>query len=402
MGYSKQTQNYHLPQYVADDRPSYLGDWNEAMGLIDTGMEENKEGLVETNTALANMRTYVDNSIDSLNTSVDNKLNTVDEKLANVYTKPESNSRFVRKLNGGIAVVVGDSITRGTGTSNPSTDNWTVTLAAKRNLTVYNYAQDKAGFVAAGGGTPSRNFVQQLQAAAADPLYDNSNVNLVIIAGGINDVNYVSALQSSAAACFAYAKSTFTNAEIWAVPVLAGKDPLASFASGDRTLCIPPIMRAVTIEGVNCIEGAWSWMIGQSQWSSDEIHPNTAGAEVIAEYINSGLNHNATYPTYKGNVVGKPGTIDTDKVVCTSNNGIVTISGEFKINKTFNIQDTLMTLPEWCKVAKTTSVLLYSNNKVQLGYIYGGKNQIDSFGLTYNSEDPFVYIQTTAYPMGLA
>ena len=155
MGYSKQTQNYHLPQYVADDRPSYLGDWNEAMGLIDTGMEENKEGLVETNTALANMRTYVDNSIDSLNTSVDNsidslntsvdnKLNTVDEKLANVYTKPESDSRFVRKVNGGIAVVVGDSITLGTGTANPSTDNWTVTLAAKRNMTVHNYAQNNA------------------------------------------------------------------------------------------------------------------------------------------------------------------------------------------------------------------------------------------------------------------
>lgn len=402
MGYSKQTQNYHLPQYVADDRPSYLGDWNEAMGIIDAGMEENKEGLVETNTAVANMKTYVDNSIDRLNTSVDNKLNTVDEKLANVYTKPESDSRFVRKVNGGIAVVVGDSITLGTGTSNPSTDNWTVTLAAKRNLTIHNYAQNNAGFVAAGSGTPSRNFVQQLQAAAADQTYDNDNVNLVIIAGGINDVDYVSSLQSSAAACFAYAKTTFTNAEIWAVPVIAGKTPLAIFSSGDRTKCIPPIMSAVTSEGVNCIEGAWTWMIGQSQWASDEVHPNTAGAKIIADYINSGLNHNVTYPTYKGTAVAQNGVIEANKVSCTANNGIVSINGLFKLTKTIEAQKPVLILPEWCSIGNTTTVLLSNNGKVYFGYIYEGTHQIDSFGITYSESDPIVYIQTTAYQMGLA
>lgn len=402
MGYSKQTQNYHLPQYVADDRPSYLGDWNETMGIIDIGMEENKEGLAETNTALANMRTYVDNSIDSLNTSVDNKLNTVDEKLANVYTKPESDSRFVRKVNGGIAVVVGDSITLGTGTANPSTDNWTVTLAAKRNMTVHNYAQNNAGFVAAGSGTPSRNFVQQLQAAAVDPLYDNSNVNLVIIAGGINDVDYVSSLQSSAAACFAYAKTAFTNAEIWAVPVIAGKMPLALFSSGDRTPCIPPIMNAVTSEGVNCIEGAWTWMIGQSQWANDEVHPNTAGSKIIADYINSGLNHNVTYPTYTGNAVGQNGVTEAYKVSCTSNNGIVSINGLFKLTKTIDAQQPVLMLPEWCTVGHTTTVLLSNNNKVLMGYIYEGTHQIDTFGMTYSTSDPFVYVQATSFQMGLS
>lgn len=61
MGYSKETPTYHLPQYVADDRPSYLGDWNETMGIIDSGMKENKEGLITTNTSLANLSTRVDN-----------------------------------------------------------------------------------------------------------------------------------------------------------------------------------------------------------------------------------------------------------------------------------------------------------------------------------------------------
>ena len=41
MGYSEHTANYNLPQYIGGDRPSYLGDWNEAMGIIDVGMKDN-------------------------------------------------------------------------------------------------------------------------------------------------------------------------------------------------------------------------------------------------------------------------------------------------------------------------------------------------------------------------
>lgn len=35
MSYSEETPNYKLPLYLADDRPSYLGDWNETMNKID-------------------------------------------------------------------------------------------------------------------------------------------------------------------------------------------------------------------------------------------------------------------------------------------------------------------------------------------------------------------------------
>lgn len=39
MSYTNQTPNYKLPQYVADDKPTYLGDFNKAMLDIDTNMK---------------------------------------------------------------------------------------------------------------------------------------------------------------------------------------------------------------------------------------------------------------------------------------------------------------------------------------------------------------------------
>ena len=39
MSYTNQTPNYGLPQYVADDKPTYLGDFNKAMLDIDTNMK---------------------------------------------------------------------------------------------------------------------------------------------------------------------------------------------------------------------------------------------------------------------------------------------------------------------------------------------------------------------------
>lgn len=401
MGYSEQTPNYHLPQYIGGDRPSYLGDWNQGMGIIDGAMHNNAVEIEANKTAVANMKTYVDNSVDDLTESVDSKLQTVDTKLANVYTKPESDSKFIHKINGGICVAVGDSITLGTGTSVPSTDAWPIKLAAKRNFELYNYAQNNAGFSAPGSGTPSRTFIQQLQAAAADTSFSNEAVKIVIIAGGINDAAYISTIESNARSCFAYAKTTFTNAEIWCIPVIAGKAPLATLQGGNRWECVPPIISAINSEGVNAIEGAWTWMIGQSQWANDDIHPNTAGAVVIADYVNSGLNHNPVYPSYKGAATPQNGT-STGNVICVSNNGVVSISGNFNVANDVAAYKPLMLLPEWCRVAAATGVVFHNNNKIQFGYIPAGKNQIDTFGFTYSGSDPYCYIQTCSFQMGLA
>lgn len=56
MSATNSTPNYGLPQYVADDKPTYLGDFNKAMLDIDTNMKsiDNKASSAESSVATAN------------------------------------------------------------------------------------------------------------------------------------------------------------------------------------------------------------------------------------------------------------------------------------------------------------------------------------------------------------
>lgn len=57
MSFSNHTPNYNLPQYVGTDKPTFLGDFNNAMSTIDTALHNNEqnagEGLSELQQAQA-------------------------------------------------------------------------------------------------------------------------------------------------------------------------------------------------------------------------------------------------------------------------------------------------------------------------------------------------------------
>lgn len=65
MSFTNTTPNYGLPQYVPDDKPTYLGDFNKAMLDIDTNIKA------------------VDNKASSSDTTSSNALNTANEALSN-------------------------------------------------------------------------------------------------------------------------------------------------------------------------------------------------------------------------------------------------------------------------------------------------------------------------------
>ena len=44
-GHTNETANYELPQFVGTDKPTWLGDFNEAMADIDAGMHENASDI---------------------------------------------------------------------------------------------------------------------------------------------------------------------------------------------------------------------------------------------------------------------------------------------------------------------------------------------------------------------
>lgn len=66
MAYTNKTTNYDLPQYVADDTPKYLSDFNEAMQKIDTAIksvdDKTTANATNVNTALSNSQEALENS----------------------------------------------------------------------------------------------------------------------------------------------------------------------------------------------------------------------------------------------------------------------------------------------------------------------------------------------------
>lgn len=59
MSHTNETPNYKLPLFVDNDVPSWLGDFNEAMNELDTGMGDIKNSNVAQNIAITNLQTTV-------------------------------------------------------------------------------------------------------------------------------------------------------------------------------------------------------------------------------------------------------------------------------------------------------------------------------------------------------
>ena len=69
MSYTNHTTNYNLPQYVGTDKPTYLGDFNTAMGAIDTQMKANADSASTANSSANTANTAI-GTLASLTTDV--------------------------------------------------------------------------------------------------------------------------------------------------------------------------------------------------------------------------------------------------------------------------------------------------------------------------------------------
>ena len=84
MPFTNQTPNYALPQYIATDHPTYLGDANDAYLKIDTRMKAN-QSAAETNKT----------NLDLLSTRVLANESNIDDR----YTKAQADARFMSNPN---------------------------------------------------------------------------------------------------------------------------------------------------------------------------------------------------------------------------------------------------------------------------------------------------------------
>lgn len=69
MSATNSTPNYGLPQYVADDKPTYLGDFNKAMLDIDTNMKSIDNKAEGAESGIASVQATANQALENANTA---------------------------------------------------------------------------------------------------------------------------------------------------------------------------------------------------------------------------------------------------------------------------------------------------------------------------------------------
>lgn len=343
-----QTDIYHLPLYTDGDKPNLRDQYNRSMDLIDKTMNKQDTDISSAqqtaNNAVASAAQAqskadknesllhsmgVDSTDEgkSLTNSIANAKNTADSaqllasgnhsalqaltadttakaanllsaingkasgndvyKKSEVYTKSESDNRFVAKDDSQpILLTIGDSYA----TNDDHSRAWPYPLASQLGYNLKNFAVAGAGYI------PTNSlFSTQLTNAINDNSYNHSLVKLIVIGGSRNSNDgYDGRVGTAAADLFSRAKAAFPSARIIAIPLLWDHTTISSYwryQAGE-------ILEAAALAGVESIPWAWTWNMGiGSSFDGNNIHPNSQGTGIIVNYIMQYLrgNYNGRY-----------------------------------------------------------------------------------------------------------
>lgn len=318
------TTNFNLEKYQTGDAANLTDQYNASMDIIDdnlykintnantaggkatqaleTAQNNNKNltalGVTNTDTAtqlknkidttatnLAATTKIANNAINNLNAlganTVENATN-LKNRINNTYTKNESDNRYVQiPVTQDTLIAIGDSYFEGFRTTNPATDNMIVKAAQKLGLKCNNYAVGGSGFIT---GT---TFLQQLQKANSTTT-DKTKIKYIVIGGGRNDA-YNKLKESDVATALTYAKTNFPYSKIVFIPMLYDN----TWPTHDDGQKYGAMCAGGRNANVLTVKDAPSWGLYYATGMTD-IHPNTEGSEIYAQYIATAIQTNAT------------------------------------------------------------------------------------------------------------
>lgn len=212
------------------------------------------------------------------------------------------------------------------GSSNAVASTWAPSFCAKMGLTQRNFA------IAGSAFTGNNNFYTQLQNAAANEMFANTAVGVVIIADASNnirswnDAGSTFSITTEARQAFAYARTTFPNARIICLPSIWPADPVSQAVGvpggyqkvWHRALMV--LTEQMTIAAmendVEIVDQSHTWLTGMTgvMEASNGVHPNAAGYELIAQWMVRHVMGNSTRrdvtwanAVYSGSNVSVPG-----------------------------------------------------------------------------------------------
>lgn len=291
MSHTQSTTNYKLPQFIATDEPTWLGDFNESMTTIDNNLSSLSTNIAAQDTkikAAIDTANAAKESAESVSTTLSTEYSTsavISQKyvaktdLSQYFTKSESDARY--ELKGGsdfVLACIGDSFLDGYAPSGSST-SWGTLVANKLGCTPHNYSYGGVGF----SQTISGKNISTLLQDAYNEL--GSNVDMIIIGAGINDrAKSQTDLYNAAFSTFTKARELFPDADIWVFPMLWGsKGYNVNVEELANRICFAANKVGNTTKPIYYQTGCWTWLYRRfTDVDNDYIHPLASGQRMIA------------------------------------------------------------------------------------------------------------------------
>lgn len=318
------TTNFNLEKYQTGDAANLNDQYNASMDIIDDNLykintnantaggkatqaletaQNNNKNLTALGVTNTETATQLKNKIDTTATNLTTTTETANNAAANLnalgantvqnainlknrindtYTKNESDNRYVRiPTTQDTLIAIGDSYFEGFRTTNPTADSMIVKAAKKLGLKCNNYAVGGSGFIT---GT---TFLQQLQRANSTTT-DKTKIKYVVIGGGRNDA-YNKLKENDVVTALTYAKTNFPYSKIVFIPMMYDNTwPTRDDGQKYGVMC-----NGGRNANVLTVKDAPSWGLYYYTGMTD-IHPNTEGSEMYAQYIAAAIQNNAT------------------------------------------------------------------------------------------------------------
>lgn len=263
-----------------------------ALGVTNTTNANDLKNKINTTATTADANTAKLNALGVTDTNtataLKTKINTTATNLdQNYYTKTQSDAKYVLKPTQQTNLVaIGDSYFEGFRTNNPATDSMIVKASNMLGLTCKNFAAGGSGFIT------KTTFSQQLDIAHNSVNPDT--VKYVVIGGGRNDP-HDTLTENTVRDTLNKAKTLFPKSQVVFIPLMWDNTYPTEGDSQKYGTMLAGARKANTWT----VQNAVTWGLYNYQVMTD-IHPNTEGSEIYAQYIATAIQNNMTIMSRQG------------------------------------------------------------------------------------------------------
>lgn len=264
--------------------------------------------------------------IDTDISGIKTRLSGIDTSISGLTTKVnglQTETKDVLSFNN--IVYIGDSYLDGYLLPSPSTQNWGAVFTNIVKPSYKYYMSNGGGGFCNRGNSSGKNAADYLQAKAPE-IQNKDNITAVICCLGFNDRGYTGdEITPKADQFWNLCNSIFPNAKkIFFV------NP--SFGSLDSNK-IAAMCRSASSKGAIVIDSWWWLLFNSSQFSSDYIHPNQSGQNLIARYLYTCLHGGRPQTSAYYKLPASNGFINN--IIAKNDDILLFIEGEYSWNEPF-------------------------------------------------------------------